>query len=197
MGNKSKRNTLAAKALGAQMQICNLSRELEQTKSDMAIISKAFIGYVAEKEKKDEHEAIEIVNSGIAKIVEVLKNKGYTLVMATNPFFPRVATERRVKWAGLNKDDFKVITTYETSKYCKPNPKYFAETCEMAGCLPKETLMVGNDVDEDMSCIKIGMEPYLVTDDLINRHNADISSYKKGTLKDFYEFCCELPSLKG
>lgn len=79
MGNKSKRNTLAAKALGAQMQICNLSRELEQTKSDMAIISKAFIGYVAEKEKKDEREAIEIVNGVIAKTVEVLnaeRNRG-------------------------------------------------------------------------------------------------------------------------
>ena len=79
MGNKSKRNKLAAKALGAQMQICNLSRELEQTKSDMAIISKAFIGYVADKEKKDEREAIEIVNSVIAKTVEVLnaeRNRG-------------------------------------------------------------------------------------------------------------------------
>lgn len=79
MGNKSKQNALAAKALGAQMQICNLSRELEQTKSDMAIISKAFIGYVAEKEKKDEREAIEIVNSVIAKTVEVLnaeRNRG-------------------------------------------------------------------------------------------------------------------------
>lgn len=79
MGNKSKRNTLAAKALGAQMQIYNLSRELEQTKSDMAIISKAFIGYVAEKEKKDEREAIEIVNGVIAKTVEVLnaeRNRG-------------------------------------------------------------------------------------------------------------------------
>ena len=130
------------------------------------------------------------------KIVEVLKNKGYTLVMATNPFFPRIATERRVKWAGLNKDDFKVITTYETSKYTKPNPNYFTETCKMADCLPEETLMVGNDVDEDMSSSKIGMDTYLVTDDLINRHNSDISSYKKGSLKDFYEFCCELPSLK-
>ena len=79
MGNKSKRNSLAAKALGAQMQIYNLSRELEQTKSDMAIISKAFIGYVAEKEKKDEREAIEIVNSVIAKTLEVLnaeRNRG-------------------------------------------------------------------------------------------------------------------------
>ena len=72
MGNKSKRNTLAAKALGSQMQVYKLARELEQTKSDMAIISKAFIGYVADKEAKDEREAIEVVNSVIAKTVEVL-----------------------------------------------------------------------------------------------------------------------------
>ena len=72
MGNKSKRNTLAAKALGSQMQVYKLAHELEQTKSDMAIISKAFIGYVAEKEKKGEREAIEIVNNVIAKTVEVL-----------------------------------------------------------------------------------------------------------------------------
>ena len=79
MGNKSKRNTLAAKAFGSQMQVYKLAHELEQTKSDMAIISKAFIGYVAEKEKKDEREAIEIVNSVIAKTVEVLnaeRNRG-------------------------------------------------------------------------------------------------------------------------
>lgn len=79
MGNKSKRNTLAAKALGSQMQVYKLAHELEQTKSDMAIISKAFIGYVAEKEKKDEREAIEIVNNVIAKTVEVLnaeRNRG-------------------------------------------------------------------------------------------------------------------------
>lgn len=79
MRNKSKRNTLAAKALGSQMQVYKLAHELEQTKSDMAIISKAFIGYVAEKEKKDEREAIEIVNGVIAKTVEVLnaeRNRG-------------------------------------------------------------------------------------------------------------------------
>ena len=79
MGNKSKRNTLAAKALGSQMQVYKLAHELEQTKSDMAIISKEFIGYVDEKEKKDEREAIEIVNSVIVKTVEVLnaeRNRG-------------------------------------------------------------------------------------------------------------------------
>lgn len=72
MGNKSKRNTLAAKALGSQMQVYKLAHELEQTKSDMAIISKAFIGYVANAEKKNETEALERVNAVIAETVKEL-----------------------------------------------------------------------------------------------------------------------------
>ena len=95
----------------------------------------------------------------------------------------------------IDKNDFSVITTYENSKYCKPNPKYFIETCEMAKCKPEETLMVGNDVREDMISATIGMETFLVTDDLINRDNVDISGYKQGSLKDFYEYCLQLPDL--
>ncbi len=131
------------------------------------------------------------------KIVEELKAKGYTLVMASNPFFPKHATERRMKWAGLDKDDFKLVTTYETSKFCKPNPKYFEETCKNSGCLAEETLMVGNDVDEDMIAETVGMETYLVTDNLINRDNKDCSKYTQGSLKDFYEYCCNLPDLNA
>lgn len=71
------------------------------------------------------------VNPYSRKIVDEVRRKGYNTVMATNPFFPKIATERRVKWAGLDKNDFSVITTYENSKYCKPNPKYFIETCEI------------------------------------------------------------------
>ena len=135
------------------------------------------------------------VNPYSRKIVDEVRRKGYNTVMATNPFFPKIATERRVKWAGLDKNDFSVITTYENSKYCKPNPKYFIETCEMAKCKPEETLMVGNDVREDMISATIGMETFLVTDDLINRDNVDISGYKQGSLKDFYEYCLQLPDL--
>ena len=135
------------------------------------------------------------VNPYSRKIVDEVRRKGYNTVMATNPFFPKIATERRVKWAGLDKNDFSVITTYENSKYCKPNPKYFIETCEMAKCKPEETLMVGNDVREDMVSATVGMETFLVTDDLINRDNVDISGYKQGSLKDFYEYCLQLPDL--
>lgn len=74
MGNKSKRKTLASKALGAQIEVLNLRRELLQNKSDMAIISKAFIDYVANAEKKSGTEALEKVNAVIAETVKELNN---------------------------------------------------------------------------------------------------------------------------
>jgi FMN phosphatase YigB (HAD superfamily) len=49
--------------------------------------------------------------------------------------------------------------------------------------------MVGNDVDEDMIPARaVGMEVFLLTDCLLNRSGADISSYPQGgfaELKDF------------
>ncbi len=130
-----------------------------------------------------------------AKIVDTVKKKGYNIAIATNPFFPKAGTERRVKWAGLNKEDFSIITTYETSKYSKPNPKYFTETCFLTNCLPEETIMVGNDVEEDMSAEKAGLDTFLVTDNLINSRGVNTENFKQGTLKDFYDFCLSLPSL--
>jgi FMN phosphatase YigB (HAD superfamily) len=135
-------------------------------------------------------------NSLAFDAVSILKNKGYNLVLATNPLFPKVATERRIKWAGIDKEDFSFITTYETSKYCKPDPEYFQETCSLADCIPEETLMVGNDVDEDMNAEKIGMKTYLVKDFLVNRSNSDYSRFQQGSFRDFYSFCVSLPDIR-
>lgn len=41
-------------------------------------------------------------NPIMPEIIKTLKNKGYTLVAATNPLFPAVATENRISWAGVS-----------------------------------------------------------------------------------------------
>ena len=46
-----------------------------------------------------------------AKAVRLLKKKGYTVVLATNPVFPTVATYRRMRWAGLSPEDFDLVTS--------------------------------------------------------------------------------------
>ena len=119
-------------------------------------------------------------NPKAAEVIALLKEKGYRVALATNPLFPSTATEQRIGWAGLHPDDFELITTYENSSYCKPNPDYYTEVITSLGVKPEECLMVGNDVGEDMITEAMGMKVFLLTDCIINKANKDISIYPHG-----------------
>lgn len=127
-------------------------------------------------------------DSRAAETVASLKNMGYRLVLATNPLFPAIATHSRTRWAGLCPEDFEYITTYENSYHCKPNPDYYREILGKLNLKPEECLMVGNDASEDMAAEKVGMRVFLLTDCLINKHNADISRYPNGSFPELLEF---------
>ena len=123
-----------------------------------------------------------------AQIVRSLKDRGYRVVLATNPLFPAIATQNRIRWAGLQPEDFEYITTYENSHYCKPNTDYYREILEQLHLRPEESLMVGNDVGEDMIIQQLGMKVFLLTDCLINKQNADISQYPNGGFPELADF---------
>ena len=127
-----------------------------------------------------------------AETVKTLKEKGFALVLATNPIFPAAATESRIEWAGLDKNDFLLYTTYENSHYCKPNPKYYEEILERLHMNAEECLMVGNDVNEDMVAETLGMKVFLLTDCLLNKDNKDISAYPHGGFPELLSFVEEL-----
>ncbi len=118
------------------------------------------------------------------RIVKELAKRGISVVIATQPVFPKVATEQRIAWAGIDCEDIKFFTTFENSSFCKPCIKYYEAIIEKLGIPAEECLMVGNDADEDMVAENLGMHVYLVTDDLINRKKKDISSYNKGSLEN-------------
>jgi len=126
------------------------------------------------------------------EIVESLKAAEKTVVLATNPIFPAVATEKRIRWAGLTPEDFVLYTTYENSSFCKPNPKYYTEILEKIGRTPEECLMVGNDVTEDMITETMGMKVFLLTDCLINKDGKDISAYPHGSFPELKEYLTRL-----
>ena len=113
---------------------------------------------------------------------------GYRTILATNPLFPPIATQSRVRWAGLQPEDFEYITTYDNSSFCKPNPRYYEEILSKRGLSPTECVMVGNDVGEDMVAAKLGMKVFLLTDCLINKPNADINQYPHGSFPELMEF---------
>lgn len=123
-----------------------------------------------------------------AQVVRELKEKGKTLVLATNPLFPDIATLSRTKWAGLDPKDFVHITTYENSRYCKPNPHYYLDILKKLELNAEECLMVGNDVKEDMVCATLGMKVFLLTDCIINKENQDISQYPQGGFPELLNF---------
>ncbi len=127
-------------------------------------------------------------NPKAKETVDYIKSKGYRVSLATNPIFPSIATERRIKWAGLDKSDFEIFTTYENYHYCKPKIEYYSEICKNLGIDPKNCLMIGNDATEDMVAEKLGMKVFLLTDCLINSHNANISDYPKGNFDDLKKF---------
>ena len=126
------------------------------------------------------------------ELIECLKQKEVQLVLATNPLFPEMATAHRIRWAGLQPEDFCLFTTYNNSHYCKPNPKYYLEILEKIGCRPEECIMVGNDVEEDMIVTELGMRVFLLTDCLINKEEKDISEYPQGSFEELWAYLEEL-----
>lgn len=123
-----------------------------------------------------------------AELIQCIKEKGYRVALATNPLFPKIATESRIRWAGLKPEDFEFYTTYENACYCKPNLNYYKNILKHLQVTPEECLMVGNDVSEDMIAEKLGMKVFLLTDCLINKRNTDISVYPNGNMDDLFAF---------
>ncbi|MCD7729155.1 MAG: HAD family hydrolase [Clostridia bacterium] len=125
-------------------------------------------------------------------LVKGLKAQGCKVILASNPVFPLAAHRARMGWAGLDVSDFDYITSYENSRYCKPNPDYYREIMASAGCNPQDCIMAGNDVTEDMVARTLGLKVYLVTDCIINRKNEDISAYPHGNFAEMSDYLLKI-----
>ena len=123
-----------------------------------------------------------------AEILTAVKARGLRVVLATNPLYPAVATENRIRWAGLQPEDFELYTTYEDTYHCKPNPAYYQDILDRLGLTAGECLMVGNDVIEDMAAAKLGMKVFLLPRYLINRKNLDTSAFPQGDFDDLLSY---------
>lgn len=125
-------------------------------------------------------------------IVRDLKARGYRVALATNPIFPAIATQSRIRWAGLEPEDFALYTTYENSRFCKPNPAYYQEILTALGAQAEECLMVGNDAREDLAARELGIEVFLLTPCLINRDGVDISALPHGDFDALRDYLARL-----
>ena len=104
-------------------------------------------------------------NPNAKKAIELARKNDKKVVLATNPVFPMTAQLERMSWSGLVESDFDLITSYENSRFCKPNPNYFFDICKAIDIHPRNAIMIGNDEREDMKCgSEAGLMCYLSTD---------------------------------
>lgn len=136
-----------------------------------------------------------IESAEVKEAVVLLKEKGYTLVIATNPMFPRIAIEKRISWTGLDRKDFAYVTSFEDNHYCKPQVQFFEEILKDIHKDASECLMVGNDAQEDMAAKSAGIETYLITTHLIHRQDRELKADHKGSYADFLLYVQSLPTL--
>lgn len=75
------------------------------------------------------------------QVVQTAIDKGYEIVLATNPLFPRVAIEERMRWIGIEDMPWKLVTVYEEMHACKPQPAYYKEVLAKVGRKPEECIL--------------------------------------------------------
>lgn len=125
-------------------------------------------------------------------LVQLCQQKGYKVVVATNPMFPRPAIEARLAWAGLpvGDYDFDLVTTYEDMHATKPHPGYYEEILARIGVAADEALMVGDDWENDIaSAASVGCYTYwLPSNGEQAPKDLDFSlATKMGSLDDLYD----------
>ena len=154
----------------------------EKSREDMPLFQKFY------EENFDDVQSVCGYSPLASEVILKLKKAGVRIALATNPIFPSIATEKRIRWAGLTPEDFEIFTTYENSSYCKPNLKYYEEILKQMDLLPEVCLMVGNDVGDDMVTQALGMKTFLLTDCLINKTERDVSEFNHGSFSALLKF---------
>lgn len=171
------------------------------TRINEAVFWDAFSGITGKNGRQDSHVIYDFYRNEFqnfrqlcgfapdaAKVISLVNEWGLLPVLATNPLFPAIATESRIRWAGLQPENFVHYTTYENSSFCKPNPAYYQQILDKLGLLPEECVMVGNDAEEDGAAEKLGMQVFYLTDCLINKHSRELPPDRIGGFKELIGF---------
>ncbi len=132
-----------------------------------------------------------------APVLRACRERGLRICVATSPLFPRIATYKRLQWAGIDPAEVEFFTTYEDYHYCKPSAGYYREVTARLGLDPAECLMVGNDVREDMAASAIGMPVFLLLNEyLLNRDGEDLTAFPRGDFDALLAYIGELSAQK-
>jgi FMN phosphatase YigB (HAD superfamily) len=118
-------------------------------------------------------------------VVQAALDKGYDVVIATNPLFPATAVQQRIAWAGVADLPYRWISTFENSRAAKPNLLYYEQILDMLDCPAESSMMVG-DEDMDMVAAHLGCRTFLVPGPRTDLAPSTPQPDYRGTLADLY-----------
>lgn len=135
----------------------------------------------------DEAKCVIDRNDDIRRVIDMLRDNNIDIIIATAPVFPSAAVNKRLSWIGEDISNFKYVSTYENSTYCKPNIKYYEEIINKNQLDKDSMLMVGNDLNDDIKpCEALGIDTFFIDRYAVN----DDQNYQKnrGSFNDLYEY---------
>ncbi len=106
---------------------------------------------------------------GARELVATLADEGYTVVVATNPVFPRGPVMERLRWAGFDTEalPFAWVTTMDNMHFIKPTPHYYEEILARVGVEAEDALLVGDDLNNDiLPGTAAGLATYWINEDM-------------------------------
>lgn len=123
-----------------------------------------------------------------ASLIQWALSCGFRVAIATDPFFPRKATLHRLRWAGLDPDQLELISTFEHFHFTKTHPAYYAEVLGRLGWPEGPVLMVGNDVNRDLSpAHQLGLATYWIDGDAASSPGFEAGRGKLADLRPWLE----------
>ncbi|OGO27027.1 MAG: hypothetical protein A2Z16_01480 [Chloroflexi bacterium RBG_16_54_18] len=126
---------------------------------------------------------------GAREMVDSAIERGFRISIATNPLFPLTAIQQRLAWAGFPPDQFpfEQVASYERYHFSKPDPAFFAEILGYMRWPEDGVVMVGNDLERDISgANSLGLSTFWINEDGNITGAPQIIPQKSGSIKDFH-----------
>lgn len=87
---------------------------------------------------------------GAKEVIEYLFEKGYKVVIATDPIIKRFGVLKRLEWIGLLEYPYCFVTSAEVCRAAKPHQIYYLDLLEVCKVKPHEAVMIGDKLENDI-----------------------------------------------
>jgi len=118
--------------------------------------------------------------------VKLLKAKGHKLIVATDPFLPKLAVDKKISQCDLNCGDFDFISYNSNCNFVKGNESFFKSLFQKQNLSPADTIVVGNTIPTDIPNFEV--KHTFIIKDFLKEKSQTNKPYTLISCKEFLNF---------